>query len=166
MSRVRNGLMGWMVGAVAVLAILSGASLAALSAVPMERGGAPSSPAADAGGSASPSAQSLVLAALPGAAGPAVVTTPTPADLLPVSMARAAVLRDFLVQDCGSCHGLTLGGGLGPPLLRERLADKPVPYLAYVILNGRPGTAMPPWSGLLTAAEGEWLARELRGENP
>jgi len=164
MSRVLNGLMGWMAGALAVLAILSGASLAALSAVPMERGATRSLVAADVSDPASPPAKSLPLGAQPGAA--ADGTTLTPADLPPVSLARAAVLRDFLVQDCGSCHGLTLGGGLGPPLLRSRLADKPVPYLAYVILNGRPGTAMPPWSGLLTSAEGEWLARELRGENP
>ena len=79
---------------------------------------------------------------------------------------RAVALRHLLIQDCGSCHGLTLGGGLGPPLHRQSLADKPVPYLAAVILHGRPGTAMPPWSAFLTATEGEWLARELKGENP
>jgi cytochrome c55X len=51
-------------------------------------------------------------------------------------------------------------------LQREQVANKPVPYLAYTILHGRPGTAMPPWSRFLTEEEGEWLARELRGENP
>lgn len=91
-----------------------------------------------------------------------------PAEGRPPAVAadRALVLRHLLVQDCGSCHGLTLGGGLGPPLQRQTLTDKPVPYLAAVILHGRPGTAMPPWSALLSATEGEWLARELKGENP
>ena len=118
------------------LAILSGVSLAALAAVP---------PVFD-----SPPVPAAVPEAVPAA----------------VSTERAVALRHFLTQDCGSCHGLTLGGGLGPPLQREQVANKPVPYLAYTILNGRPGTAMPPWSQFLTEAEGEWLARELRGENP
>jgi cytochrome c55X len=83
-----------------------------------------------------------------------------------VSEDRAAALRHFLTQDCGSCHGLTLGGGLGPPLRRELMVDKPVPYLAHTIMNGLHGTAMPPWSAFLTPEEGEWLARELKGMNP
>lgn len=174
MSRFVNGLLGWMAGAAAVLALLSGASLmalTALAAVPPEQGLAASSLAAD---TLNPSVSlptpggTLALAVLPESpSAPPVVAIPqTAADTPAVPPARAAVLRDFLVQDCGSCHGLTLGGGLGPPLQRDLLANKPVPYLTYVILNGRPGTAMPPWSGLLTAPEGEWLARELRGENP
>jgi cytochrome c55X len=128
--------LGWTAGTVGWLVVLSGASLAALAAVP---------PLLD-----SPPV-------------PAAVAVTAPA---PVSRERADALRHFLTQDCGSCHGLTLGGGLGPPLQREQVANKPVPYLAYTILNGRPGTAMPPWSQFFTEAEGEWLARELRGENP
>ena len=131
-----NIFLGWTAGMAGFLAILSGVSLAALAAVP---------PVLD-----SPPV-------------PAVVPVTVPA---PVSTERAIALRHFLTQDCGSCHGLTLGGGLGPPLQREQVANKPVPYLAYTILNGRPGTAMPPWSRFLTEEEGEWLARELRGENP
>jgi cytochrome c55X len=83
----------------------------------------------------------------------------------PVSGQRAQALRHLLIQDCGSCHGLTLAGGLGPPLQSERLANLPVEFLAYTILNGRPGTAMPPWSAFLTESEGLWLARELKGLN-
>lgn len=79
---------------------------------------------------------------------------------------RAGELRHLLTQDCGSCHGLTLSGGLGPALKPENLEGKPVEFLAYTILNGRPGTAMPPWSSFFTESEGLWLARELKGLNP
>lgn len=64
-------------------------------------------------------------------------------------------------QDCGACHGMTLKGGLGPALLPEALAGKPPDYLQWVILNGRPGTAMPPWSPLVSAAEAAWIAERL-----
>ena len=38
---------------------------------------------------------------------------------------RAAELVRIVRQDCGSCHGMRLTGGLGPALTREALADKP-----------------------------------------
>ena len=113
------------------------------------------------------SAASLAaLTALAAVSPTALDPTSMPAAPSAVAPDRAVVLRHLLIQDCGSCHGLTLGGGLGPPLQRQTLTDKPVPYLAAVILHGRPGTAMPPWSAFLTPPEGEWLARELKGENP
>lgn len=64
-------------------------------------------------------------------------------------------------QDCGSCHGMKLTGGLGVPLTRQALADKPVEGLAMTILYGRPGTAMPPWRSLLTEAQAWWIAEQL-----
>ena len=67
-----------------------------------------------------------------------------------------------LRQDCGSCHGMTLKGGLGPPLLPEALAARPEAELATVILNGVPGTPMPPWAFEITDAEARWLARRLK----
>ena len=79
---------------------------------------------------------------------------------------RQAELRNFLVQDCGSCHGLRMAGGLGPPLGPAAIADKPVQFLAATIQYGRPGTAMPPWSAFFSAEETLWLARELKGQNP
>ena len=178
MSRMLKGLLGWMAGTAVVFALFSAASLAALTAlaaVPVERGAAGASMVALADTGASSTSNSgvvstgaaPVLAALPAAAEPdALVPPPMPAPPSAVAAERAVVLRHLLIQDCGSCHGLTLGGGLGPPLLRQSLTDKPVPYLVAVILHGRPGTAMPPWSAFLTAPEGEWLARELKGENP
>lgn len=78
---------------------------------------------------------------------------------------RQAELRYLLAQDCGSCHGLTLKGGLGPALTPPALAGKPPEFLQLTILHGRPGTAMPPWRGILTEDEGRWLAdRLLAGE--
>jgi cytochrome c55X len=78
---------------------------------------------------------------------------------------RQAELRHLLTQDCGSCHGLTLKGGLGPALTPPALAGKPPEFLQLTILHGRPGTAMPPWRGLLSEDDSRWLAdRLLAGE--
>ena len=77
---------------------------------------------------------------------------------------RMQELLDLLYQDCGSCHGLTLKGGLGPPLESKALAEKPRDFLVATILEGRSGTAMPPWSPFLTKDEAEWLVNYLRGE--
>jgi cytochrome c55X len=78
---------------------------------------------------------------------------------------REAELRHLLVQDCGSCHGLTLAGGLGPPLRSGDLAGKPAEVLVQTILEGRPGTAMPPWRPFVNPQEAAWLVDQLkRGE--
>jgi cytochrome c55X len=78
-----------------------------------------------------------------------------------VAPAREAELIRFVRQDCGSCHGITLKGGLGPPLVAGALGGKPVEYLKYTILYGRPGTPMPPWRAFLTEADAEWIAARL-----
>ncbi|MGZ8151833.1 MAG: c-type cytochrome [Methylovulum sp.] len=78
------------------------------------------------------------------------------------SSERQATLRDLLKQDCGACHGLTLKGGMGPALLPENLAGKPDEFLAATILNGRKGTAMPPWREFITHDEALWLIGVLR----
>lgn len=84
----------------------------------------------------------------------------------PLSSAPSSVRRGELItlvrQDCGSCHGLTLKGGLGPALLPETLQDKPVDSLKATILHGRPGTAMPPWSRFVNDAEAEWIVANLQ----
>jgi cytochrome c55X len=67
-----------------------------------------------------------------------------------------------LRQDCGSCHGMTLKGGLGPPLLPDALAARSENDLASVILDGVPGTPMPPWDFEITTDEARWLARRLK----
>lgn len=78
-----------------------------------------------------------------------------------IPASRQAELMHLLVQDCGSCHGLTLKGGLGPALTKEALTDKAPVMLREVILHGRPGTPMPPWNSFMNAQEAEWLVRVL-----
>lgn len=75
---------------------------------------------------------------------------------------RRAELRYLLAQDCGSCHGLTLKGGLGPALTVDALDGKPAEFLQFTIAHGRPGTAMPPWRGILSEAEIRYLVDLLR----
>ena len=74
---------------------------------------------------------------------------------------RARELIRMVRQDCGSCHGLTLRGGLGPALLPDTLRDKPAASLKYTILLGRPGTAMPPWQPFMSEAEADWIVAQL-----
>ncbi len=80
----------------------------------------------------------------------------------PPAAARQAELTHLVRQDCGSCHGLTLKGGLGPALTREALRDKPAVSLVVTILQGRPGTAMPPWREFVTEADAAWIVRKLQ----
>lgn len=70
-------------------------------------------------------------------------------------------LRHLIRHDCGSCHGMTLKGGLGPALTPGALAGKPRELLINSIIHGRPGTAMPPWRDLLSEAEAEWIVEQL-----
>lgn len=70
-------------------------------------------------------------------------------------------LKRLVHQDCGSCHGLTLKGGLGPDLRPQSLEHYEVEGLAAVILYGIPGTAMPPWSPLITSDTANWIAQYL-----
>jgi cytochrome c55X len=78
---------------------------------------------------------------------------------------RQVQLLYLLKHDCGSCHGMTRKGGLGPALLPENLRDRPEVLLVNTILDGRPGTPMPPWRGELSEADARWLVEALnRGE--
>jgi cytochrome c55X len=81
-----------------------------------------------------------------------------------VTPERARALEHLVVQDCGSCHGLTRKGGLGNPLTPQALAHADPEGLATIILDGVPGTAMPPWRPLITQAEALWIARYLKEE--
>jgi cytochrome c55X len=75
---------------------------------------------------------------------------------------RQRELRNLLKNDCGACHGLTLQGGMGPALLPDNLAGKPDGFLVSTILNGRKGTAMPPWQTFMNHDEALWLVGFLR----
>jgi cytochrome c55X len=87
------------------------------------------------------------------AAGPALAQPPA---------ARRAELTELVRQDCGSCHGLTLKGGLGPSLEPAAMADKDGAQMSFVILHGRRGTPMPPWRGLITEDEARWIVEALK----
>ncbi|HUT48728.1 MAG TPA: cytochrome c [Alphaproteobacteria bacterium] len=78
------------------------------------------------------------------------------------SESRQAELIYRLRQDCGSCHGYTLKGGLGPSLLPAALKGKDDDTLVHVILHGMPGRPMPPWSFEVSRDEAFWLVRRMK----
>ncbi len=80
--------------------------------------------------------------------------------------ARQRELIHLVRQDCGSCHGMELKGGLGSPLLPEALRGKAAASLVATVLGGRPGTAMPAWKSLLGEDEAEWIVARLIGGFP
>ena len=75
---------------------------------------------------------------------------------------RSRELTALVREDCGSCHGMTLKGGLGAPLTPHDLAEKDAMSLAAIILDGVPGTPMPPWRGLISEADARWIAEKLK----
>ena len=79
-----------------------------------------------------------------------------------VATARQNELLYFIKHDCGSCHGMTLKGGLGPALLPATLAAKPRDYLVTTILEGRQNTAMPPWKTMLSKQDAIWITEQLQ----
>ena len=85
-----------------------------------------------------------------------------------LSAQRREELRTLVHQDCGSCHGMRLSGGLGPALTPEALQDKNHEFLVITIREGRAGTPMPPWKNLLSEADIAWIADYLknRGVTP
>jgi cytochrome c55X len=96
-----------------------------------------------------------LLAALPAAA----------QDTVPGSARQQALIR-IVRQDCGSCHGMRLTGGLGPALTREALAELPLEAVVASIVHGRPGTPMPPWKSMLSEPDAVWIATQLRAGFP
>ncbi|MDT8385981.1 MAG: cytochrome c [Thiogranum sp.] len=80
-----------------------------------------------------------------------------------LSAQRQQQLRDLVHQDCGSCHGMRLTGGLGPALTPQALQGRDQEFLAATISEGRPGTPMPPWRSLLSASDIRWIANYLKG---
>lgn len=81
------------------------------------------------------------------------------------SSERQAELETLLYQDCGSCHGMTLRGGLGPALPRDHMETFSAEALAHIIQYGIPGSAMPGWQALLSEADARWLADHLQTDN-
>jgi len=79
-----------------------------------------------------------------------------------LTLQRKGELQNLIVQDCGSCHGMTLKGGLGSALRPVDLDGVEPSTIAHIILNGVPGKPMPPWRGLLSDSEAIWIAHALK----
>lgn len=79
----------------------------------------------------------------------------------PEATRRIELIR-LVRQDCGSCHGMTLKGGLGPALTPEALREKAPESLVATIVWGRSGTAMPPWRSFLSEVEAGWIVEQLQ----
>jgi cytochrome c55X len=91
-------------------------------------------------------------------AGP--VATPTLSGASP-DFFRQTELRRVVLQDCSTCHGMRLTGGVGPPLTPQALTGKPPEALVSVIVHGRHPTPMPAWASQISEAEAAWIADRL-----
>ena len=80
----------------------------------------------------------------------------------PPPVERQAELLHLLRHDCGSCHGLTMRGGLGPALSPQALAGKDDRVLTDIVLDGVPGAPMPPWRFELSRDEAAWMIARLK----
>lgn len=91
-----------------------------------------------------------------------IVCVPQGAVAQDIDGQRQSELTRLVRQDCGSCHGMTLKGGLGKSLLSEDLVDFTSNEISEIILDGVTGTPMPGWKGLLTVQEANWIADQLK----
>lgn len=78
-----------------------------------------------------------------------------------VNANRQSELKNILLQDCGSCHGMTLKGGLGPALTKDIVSSLPRELVYFTISEGREGTPMPPWKNILAKNEINWIVDTL-----
>ena len=103
----------------------------------------------------------LALVLVPMALSPSMAAT-----MAPPSLARQQALVHVVRQDCGSCHGMRLTGGLGSPLTATLMRERPLTTLVATILQGRPGTPMPGWQGMLSEQDAWWIAAQLQAGFP
>ncbi|MBL1143073.1 MAG: cytochrome c [Proteobacteria bacterium] len=87
---------------------------------------------------------------------------PYPVIASDISNDRQQELIHLIQHDCGSCHGMTLKGGLGTPLTVENLQNKSNEALISIIMNGVKGTPMPPWKDVLAEQEVVWMVKQLK----
>jgi len=89
-------------------------------------------------------------------------SSPSVAEEGSLTPARKSDLIHLLKNDCGSCHGITLKGSLGPSLLPRDLAKRSASALRAIILDGVPGTPMPAWRGQFSEADETFLVGLLQ----
>ncbi len=65
-------------------------------------------------------------------------------------------------KECQGCHGPNHEGGVGADLRPDKLEKKNAYTMAEVILNGRPGTAMPPFANKMTKADAQKMVDYLQ----
>lgn len=92
----------------------------------------------------------------------ALLPAPAGAETGEPDAVRKTEILHLLKHDCGSCHGMTLKGGLGPSLHPDVIAGHDDDLLVETILNGRPGTPMAPWRISLDEQEARWLVGRLK----
>ncbi len=93
--------------------------------------------------------------------------TPEP---LPEQVEAQALIGDvyvgtFFQNNCAVCHGAERQGGVGLPLTPSDLTQADDVYVD-TILNGRTGTAMPPWSGTVSPEEAQAIVTFLKNVEP
>lgn len=105
----------------------------------------------------------LGLALVLGACGGSDPSPPAPGE--PTVGGQAAHV--YYARNCASCHGMERDGRVGPRLTPDLLTEPDELYVE-VILNGRPGTAMPAFgrSSGISAAEAEVLVEWLKTAPP
>ncbi len=91
-----------------------------------------------------------------------VIGQPVVSNADEIGSTRKSELIRLVRQDCGSCHGMTLKGGLGTSLLPKDLIEITAEEISEIILEGVTGTPMPAWKGLLTEAEANWISDQLK----
>jgi cytochrome c55X len=79
-----------------------------------------------------------------------------------ITKQRQQELKHLIKHDCGSCHGMTLKGGLGSSLTAEKLDKFPDDLLVNIVMNGVTGTPMPPWKDILSQKEVVWMIKQLK----
>lgn len=84
----------------------------------------------------------------------------------PPGAERQQALVRLVREDCGSCHGMRLTGGLGPALTPEALSERPLESIVATTLHGRAGTPMPGWSSMLSESDARWIAERLQAGFP
>ncbi len=100
--------------------------------------------------------------AAPGPTEPEAEATPA-APMEPAGAGDPAKGEELFVKSCSSCHNPDAkGGSLGPTLVSADLAAQNDDFLRDTIINGRTGTAMPPWGSVLGAQDVEDVIAWLR----